>query len=477
MNPKTVRKALKESGTQDGHERSDKINVDMEHLSNLYARCDGYGQRIYEILTEEEKLNIGYSTLTRIIRENGIGQKTDMRCHHVPDMPGDEMQHDTTTYKVKLGSETRKVVCSGLYLRYSKMRYIKFYFHFNRFRMKCFLHEALRHWGYSARRCVIDNTNLAILSGTGKQAVIHPEMEAFSKPYGFDWLAHEKGHSNRKAGKERNFWTVETNFLPGRTFGNMEDLNRQAFEWGTQRYALRPQSVTRLIPVELFEKEKPYLMKLPGFVEPPYQPHKRTIDDYGYVAFDVNYYWVPGKSTGEVDVIEYPDKLKIFPKDTDSVEYTLTGTELRNQKYVPDGVDTNPYQPRYIKKPCHEEEKLLRDTGETCCLYLDFIQSSAVRQKPRFIRELYGFSKKLSPSLFLSVIERAIKYRVTDINVLTRIAQQLMGKEFLQLPEITVNGDYETREAYRQGRFSLEQDLKHYQDLLNGNTENEEEQT
>ena len=172
------------------------------------------------------------------------------------------------------------VILSGLYLRYSKMRYIKFYPHFNRFKMKCFLYEALRFWGYSARVCVIDNTNLAVLSGTGRDALFNPEMTAFARPYGFKWLAHEKGHSNRKAGTERNFWTVETNFFPGRTFESIEDLNTQAFEWATSHYARRPLARTRLIPVDLFEEEKPDLITLPGYAEPPYQLH----ESYGELA-------------------------------------------------------------------------------------------------------------------------------------------------------------------------------------------------
>src|SRR5215831_665809 len=46
-------------------------------------------------------------------------------------------------------------------------------------------------------------------------AVMVPEMEAFAKQYGFRFVCHEKNHPNRKAGEERSFWTVETNFLPG----------------------------------------------------------------------------------------------------------------------------------------------------------------------------------------------------------------------------------------------------------------------
>ncbi|HEX2959863.1 MAG TPA: hypothetical protein VHO70_23710 [Chitinispirillaceae bacterium] len=65
--------------------------------------------------------------------------------------------------------------------------------------------------------------------GSGSSAVMNPEMVAFADNYGFIYKAHEINHSNRKAGKERNFWTVETNFLPGRTFSSLENLNEQAY--------------------------------------------------------------------------------------------------------------------------------------------------------------------------------------------------------------------------------------------------------
>jgi hypothetical protein len=50
-------------------------------------------------------------------------------------------------------------------------------------------------------------------------------MEEFASRYGFQFVCHEVKHSDRKAGNERSFFTVETNFFPGRTFESLEDLN------------------------------------------------------------------------------------------------------------------------------------------------------------------------------------------------------------------------------------------------------------
>jgi hypothetical protein len=145
-------------------------------IASLHGQCDGYAKRIHEKLEEEHGKKIGYSTLTAKIRELEIGKPINQRCSQVPDQPGAEMQHDTSEYQLKIGEKTVKVIASLIYFRYCKVRYLKFYRYFNRFTMKCFFHEALMYWGYSAPFCIIDNTNLARLRGIGKNAVIVPEM-------------------------------------------------------------------------------------------------------------------------------------------------------------------------------------------------------------------------------------------------------------------------------------------------------------
>jgi hypothetical protein len=180
VDPKTVGEIVKQKGETPESARSDRIELEPLLLTRLFGECDGYIQRMHEKLLEEHAITIGYSTLTRKVRELELGKAKNNRCARVPDEPGAEMQHDTTKHRIRLGQSLVHVVASLIYMRYSKMRYLKFYRSFNRFKMKCFLHEALTFWGYCAPVCIIDNTNLARLRGTGKTAVIVPEMERFS---------------------------------------------------------------------------------------------------------------------------------------------------------------------------------------------------------------------------------------------------------------------------------------------------------
>jgi transposase len=332
----TVRTIIQQKGEVPDTVRNDKIQIDKELLLRLYKECEGWKQRVHEKLVEEEGVQVKYSTLTAIIRKLGLGSDGKQRCDRVPDEPGEEMQHDTTVYTLTIGGKKRKVVASSIYLRYSKRRYLKFYSRFNRFTMKCFLHEALVFWCYTAVICIIDNTSLARLSGTGKNAVIVPEMAAFSKQYGFSFLCHERGHSNRKAGEERSFFTVETNFIPGRSFESMEDLNKQAFDWATERMYHKPVAKTGLIPAKAFEYERSYLKQLPPYVSEPYLIHERTTDQYGYSSFDGNFYWIPGTGREVVKILQYSDRLKIYSGRKLLAEYKLPPDGTKNERFSPE---------------------------------------------------------------------------------------------------------------------------------------------
>jgi len=473
---KTVKHIIKVGGGTPAKPRSDKIVLDEPLLRDVFSRCDGYVQRVHEVLSEEYGIRIGYSTLTSRVRELGLGEKASSRSYHVDDVAGEEMQHDTSPYKVKIGGKETPVICSGLYLRYSKMRYVRFYRRFNRFTLKCFMDEALRFFGYCAKRCVIDNTSLALWYGTGPRAVFAPEMAGFSKNYGFEWKAHEVGHSDRKAGMERSFWTVETNFLPGRVFADLEDLNAQAFEWATQRYAKRPQSKTGLIPMQTFETEKPYLVKLPQYISFPCLEHHRSLDDYGYATFDGNYYWAPEytkdkQKIREVKLIEYAKTLVLHYKNTEPVRYSLPKDGIKNERFTPDGVKPT-YQPRNRKKTSDEEEKALRAMGEVVSAYVDRVKAkdSGVHYPHHFLRELYLLLRKMAQPLLEQTMERALKYQVNTLEAIARIAAAYLKPNTGELPEIEVAHDYMQREAYQKGRFCDEPGLDSLETLFNRDT-------
>ena len=462
----TVRVIIDQGGVMPEVLRAGKIQIDRALLEKLHDECEGFKQRIHERLKEEEKIDVPYSTLTRMIRQLGIGLEPKTRCDRVPDDPGKEMQHDTTVHTKKLAGRPTRLVASLLYLRYSKRRYLRFYRHFNRFIMKCFFHEALTFWEYAAGRCIIDNTNLARLRGTGENAIIVPEMAAFAKRYGFVFVCHRVKHPNRKAGEERSFRFVETSFFPGRTFESLEDINRQAFEWSTTRLDNRPMKKTGLVPAEAFEQERIHLKRVSRHIPEPYRVHNRGTDQYGYVAFDGNYYWVPGTDRPDVRVLEYSNRLKIYLRGELLAEYALPADGVRNALFSPKGLPLPSYQPRNRRKPTAEEEKRLRAMGHGVAAYLDFALESGGIQRHRFVRRLFRLSQEMTSELFVQTLQRAQKYRITDMETVRRVAYTLLNESRVVLPTAEVDESVWERESYQEGYLSDQPDFSPYDKLL-----------
>src|SRR5208337_2173098 len=92
VSERTVRTIIRQQGAMPQAVRKDKIHIDPDLLRRLYQQCDGWLERMHEILTEDEKIQVGYSSLTRLVRELELGKPAQARCEHVPDEPGVEMQ-------------------------------------------------------------------------------------------------------------------------------------------------------------------------------------------------------------------------------------------------------------------------------------------------------------------------------------------------------------------------------------------------
>jgi hypothetical protein len=113
----------------------------------------------------------------------------------------------------------------------------------------------------------------------------------------------------------------------------------------------------------------------------------------------------------------------------------------------------------------------LRKLGKKCNDYLDFIYSKEcdIRQKHKFIRDLYSFSKKVHIELFDQSVQRALEFKIDNIKVFERISLQLLKNDSDINIEITGSNEYKKRISYQKGRFSRENNLDNFQKLLENN--------
>jgi hypothetical protein len=294
-------------------------------------------------------------------------------------------------------------------------------------------------------------------------------MISFAKQYGFKWKAHAIKHSNRKAGNERGFWTLETNFFPGRSFSSMEDLNAQALKWVKEREA-KPTTKRKIIPCYAFAYEMPYMTKISSDLPAPYQQHRRTIDQYGYIAFDANYYWIPNEAKKEVIVLQYFKKICIYYNRNMIVEYGLPSEGIKNEKFTPEGVTAN-QQPNNIKKSSGEHEKWLREHKKEIVNFLDsgIKENNGGKRKHKFITGLYALARKLAPEIFISAVDRAHKFKVYDLETFESICSLIIQSDNYECPEPTIDFGYEGREEYLEGEYSEAPTFEAYDKKYGGN--------
>ncbi len=171
---------------------------------------------------------ISYPTLTAFCRRHGIGHAPPAPVGHYDFAPGQEMQHDTSPHRASIGGVEHGIQTASLVLCYSRLLFFQAYPAFTRFSCKVFLTDALEYVTGVCATCMIDNTHVVVASGTGARMIPAPEMAAFAERFGFVFRAHEKGDANRSARVERPFHFLEHNFLAGRTFADLADLNTQA---------------------------------------------------------------------------------------------------------------------------------------------------------------------------------------------------------------------------------------------------------
>jgi len=199
-------------------ERTGQLTPHGDKIRQLFLECGGNRIRVHEELAARYQIEVPYSTLTHFCRraEIGVAPKEAAGRYHFE--PGEEMQHDTSPHDVVVGGKRMRLQCASLVMCFSRRRFIQCYPRWQRFQVKVFFTQALPFFGVASKRCMLDNSTVIMLGGTGKNAHPAPEMAAFSKHFGFEFVAHALGHANRSARVEAPFNHVEKNFYPGRTF-------------------------------------------------------------------------------------------------------------------------------------------------------------------------------------------------------------------------------------------------------------------
>lgn len=425
------------------NERQESLAEHDARVRELFAACEGNRQRVHEELTCQG-ISVPYATLTGYCRRHGLGVVPKKPAGEYIFRPGQEMQHDTSPHKVLIGGRVEPLHCASLVLCYSRRRYCQLYRRWTRFWAKVFLTEGLERFGGAAEQCMLDNSHIVLASGSGKDAVMAPEMVAFGKRFGFAFVAHKLGDANRSAHVERSFDHVEKNFYPGRTFADLADANAQLVAWCDADDLRSRKRLGGARPLDLFVAEQPALKPLPLSIPEPTLRWDRTVDTEGYVHLHDNRYSAPlDWLEHEVVVHETKNRVLLLKGQRVLCEHNRLADGARQRSILPAHEVERRGARLHVRDVPRPEEARLRAASPVLGQLVTVLKARDGGPATRVLRRLDRMWKEYPTEPLCAAVERALAHGLYDLGRIERMVLERVAGDYFQLPlvPLTDNDD------------------------------------
>jgi len=301
----TVRKILREKAPQafNQPERKSLLDQFKPYIEQRYQQC---ALSCVRLLDEIRSMGYGgrIDTLRRFVRTlkpaTRARQKMTVRFETPP---GKQSQADWS-YCGRFADSKGKLIsiyCFVIILSYSRAMYVEFT---TSMKLPILIGCHLRAFGYFngwTETILYDNMKQVRIDGE----TLNPLFVDFASHYGITIKTHQPRRPRTKGKVERMVDYIKDNFLNGRTFSDLGDLNTQSLHWLQNVAHARVHATTGAQPAVLLEQERAYLTPL-GQVA-PYQltlKDSRVVDASGFVRYRGSRYSVPPAHVGGAVLVE-----------------------------------------------------------------------------------------------------------------------------------------------------------------------------
>lgn len=208
--------------------------------------------------------------------------------------PGEQAQCDWGQVTVRLAGVRTEIHVFVMTLGYSRRG---FAMGFTRERMHDLLaaHEAaFAHFGGRCEFLLYDRMRTVIAGTSEGRPRLNPTFAAFAAHWGFTPRVCQPYRAQTKGKVESGVKYVKRNFVPGRTFRDLEDFNEQLAAWQTEVADVRVHGTTHQRPIDRFAEEAHALV--PTASQPSFlaaMVRERIVAEDWLVSIDGNRYSVP----------------------------------------------------------------------------------------------------------------------------------------------------------------------------------------
>ena len=434
--------------------RSSKLDPYRDKISFLVKEKNLSAVRV---LDEIKELGYpgGYSILKDYIRI--IRPKSKKRPRPPIDHPpGYEAQMDWSPHKVEMGGKIQTVHTGSIVLCYSRWIFMR---HFTDETLESVIRlheEAFMELGAIPEIITYDNmTTVGRHTGPGK-IWINPTFKRFAEEYGFEIKILRPGAKERHGKVERPFHYIEHNFLAGREFNDMGDLNERADQWRWNKANVRMHGTLKQRPMDRLLREKPYLKPLPTKAEKVfYKEVDRKINVDFCVVIDKIRYSVDPCLIGETAKVRlYNDHLEIWVNNELHCEHVYT---QKKRQVLPEHEE--------IYKKMTGQRHLLEDAflrlGEPTQKFYEGLQEKRKSAAGYHLQRILKYADLYGSDVVAGALAYASKYRAFSADSVLRIisGKKLDSKDTLERVPDNVR--------QRLRAYAVEkQELDHYDKII-----------
>lgn len=278
--------------------------------------------------------------------------------------PGHEGQMDWSPHRVIVGGREQVVQTGSIILCYSRWLFIHFYTDQTIDSVIDLHKKAFMELGAVPEVITYDNmTTVGFHRGPG-EVWLNPQFKGFADEYGFKVIILVPGAKDRHGMVERPFHYIENNFLAGREFEDLEDLNRRGERWREEKANVRIHGTLRERPLDRLKLERPFLKPLPHTLTNTYYKEvTRLVHRDFCIAINTNRYSANPQLLGQyVQVRLFGDHLEIWIDGRNDCQHTY-------------------YQGHHHRQVLPEHEKLYRRmTNQKALLENAFLKIGEVAQ-------------------------------------------------------------------------------------------------
>ena len=396
-----------------------KLDTFKEYIQELletYTDPPITSQRVLEKIQEK-----GYDGGRTILGEyvaSVRGKQAGDPVVYVETSPGQRASHEWSDYSVYFTDTgtKEKVTFFSFILNYSRRQYIDVVEDKTQTTLLRCLVNTFIYFDGVVRQVKSDNQKACVDRWEQGKPVFNRKFLEFASYYRFKPLTITPGKPRENLRIERPFYYLEQNFLNGRTFCNAKDLKAQLLQWLLEVNDLRVHRTTGETPLNMYQKEYPYLQPLPSKHYDTSLTDYRVVNNESCVQWKGYYYAVPAQYMHQMCLVrEGEDQVTIYgPGGSEIIRHPLPPQDAEG-KYV-----GRPVLPRRKEaSPRLEEVKLrLEAMGEVMTRYIEEVIKHKPASYRHQLRRILSLKVNYHQHDIILAVARALKHKVYESNAI-----------------------------------------------------------